>query len=249
MKRFRNLITIGLLTFLCIICNSLASAQPHTIDKVFTVEPGGTLRLSIPAGTVTVTGWEYNEVQVKAEMDGSPRYLDGLEFRLEQEGNDVIVNMRHRARRWFRRLESGDARIKMTIYIPYQYHARIDLSAGSAMIENIDGDAIVKSSAGTITIADVYGNVSAQTRAGTITASLLKDMGSVDLKTSTGTITIMVPEDFSGEFDLSTNIGRVESSLSTFQGSGSRLKFGHHEGAVSVSAKASIGTISVVPMR
>jgi hypothetical protein len=249
MKRFNSLTSIGLMIIVYIVCISPASAQTHTIDKVFTVEPGGTLRLSVPAGTVTVTGWEYNEVQVKAEMDGSPRYLDGLEFRLEQDGNDVIVNMRHRTRRWLRRLESVEARIKMNIHIPYQYHARIDISAGTAIVENIDGDAIVNSSAGTITIADVYGNVNAHTRAGTITASLLKDMGNVDLKTSTGTITINVPDDFSGEFDLRTDIGRVDCSLTTFQGSGNRLKFSHREGGVSVSAKASIGTISVVPMR
>jgi DUF4097 and DUF4098 domain-containing protein YvlB len=226
-----------------------AYTQPHSIDKVFPVEAGGTLRLSLPTGTVIVEGWEYNEVRVQAEISGSPRFLDRLEFKLDQEENDVVIVMRHRARRWFHRFDAADAKIKMNISVPYQYHARIDISAGTVTIENIDGDAIIKSSAGTITVKDIFGNVDAKTSAGTITATLLKDMGNVSLNTSTGSITIKTPEDFAGQFNLRTGIGRVECSLEHFSGSGKSLQFSLSNGGATVEAKASIGSISVITLR
>ncbi len=222
-----------------------AIAEPHRIDKSFEVEPGGTLHLKMPAGVVLVEGWDTHEVRIQAEIAGSASYMDRLELSLNQRGNDVEIVIKHRKRRWFNGWGAEDVDIRFTIHVPYEYHTRIQVSAGTVTVDNIDGDAIVKNSAGTITIRDVFGNVEAKTSAGTITAYLLRDMGNVTLKNSTGSISILAPEDFSGTFNLRASLGKVSCSLSEFSGSGQRIQFIYNEGSGAVDAHTAIGSITV----
>ncbi len=218
-------------------------AQVHTIEKSYSVEPGGTLRMNISAGNIVVRGWEYNEVEILAEVYGSPRALDNLELRFEQDRDDVIIRSKRVHRRSFRGRESE--RIHFTIYVPYHYHIRVNVAAGKVDVDDIDGSVQVRSSAGSIHVSNIFGPIDANASTGAINVSLLTDPGPVKLNTATGSIAITVPEDINARFVLNTAIGRVRCSLEKFTGSGNRLSFSYNDGGELVRANTAIGSIQV----
>jgi len=230
----------------CLLTGTFIQAQVHTIEKSYSVEPGGTLRMNISAGNIVIRGWEYEEVQIIAEVFGSARALDNLELRFEQDRNDVIIESRRahkRSPRGWKRPRSE--RINFTINVPYHYHIRVDVAAGKVDVDDIDGSVRVRSAAGAINVSNIFGSIDANAGAGSITVSLLDNPAPVKLNTATGGITISVPEDINARFRLNTSVGRVRCSLENFTGSGSRLSFSYNEGGELVEANTSVGSIRV----
>jgi len=242
-KRISVLISVFLL---CVLIINQSNAQVHSIEKSYVVGPGGTLRMNIAAGNIIVRGWEYDEVQIQADVHGSARALDNLELRFEQDRDDVIVRTERGQRRTFRGWRSGRSeRIDFTIYVPFDYNIRINLAAGRVDVDDIDGSVRVQTSAGSTHISNIYGPIDVNTSAGSINVSLLDNPDRVSLSTSTGSISIVVPEEINARFSLNTSIGRVRCSLANFSGSGSTVHFSYNEGGELVDARTSVGSIRV----
>lgn len=153
---FHSISFRGLMSFFLGIVLSCASlnAQVHTIDRVFVVEPGGTLRMNVSSGSIAIQGWEYNEVQIQAEVYGTPRSLHRLELRLEQDGNDVIIRTRGSKDRW---IHGRNKSIRFTIRVPFEYNVRINVGDGEVLVRDVDGHVRVRSSAGSFRISDMSG--------------------------------------------------------------------------------------------
>jgi hypothetical protein len=238
-----------LLWFLCLAILfplSQTHAQVHSIDKSFLVESGGTLRMNVATGNIVVRGWEYDEVRVQVEVFGSPRALDNLELRLEQDGNDVVIRTQRVGQRRFRDwTRHRNERIEFTVHVPYHYNVRVTLAAGRIDVDDIDGSVQVRTAAGSINITNIYGPIDADASTGSINVSLLNDSGSVNLNTATGSISINVPEDINARFSLNTAVGRVRCSLRNYTGSGSRIQFQYNDGGPLIKANAAIGSITV----
>jgi hypothetical protein len=246
MLYLNKIIALISVCFLIFISQYSVLGQVHSIEKTFEVEPGGALRARVSAGTITVRGWEYDEVQIRADVFGSARSLDTMEMRIEKEGNDIVVRTGYAGRRTFHFLRGGgDARVEFTVYVPYRYDIDMKISAGKVDIDDVDGRVSIKLSAGTITVTNVFGEIDASTSAGTINAELIDQPNRVSLRTSTGSISIAVPEEISGRFDLRTSIGRVNASLQNFSGSGTSVKFEYNNGGPLIEARASVGSIDI----
>ncbi len=244
---YLNTIIVPLIAlFALLIFSSTSLAQVHSIDKSYHVEPGGTLRMNIASGNIVVRGWEYDEVRVQAEVYGSPRTLDNLELRLEQDGNDVVIRTRRAGRQGHRSWRGyRSERIEFTIHVPYHYHVRVSVAAGRVDVDDIDGSVQVRSAAGAINITNIYGEIDADASTGSITVSLLNNPERVKLNTATGSISINVPEDINARFLLNTAVGRVRCSLPDYTGSGSRVQFTYNDGGELVQASAAVGSITV----
>ncbi len=102
--------------------------------------------MNIAAGDVIVRGWEYDEVDVRAEVYGSARTLDNLELRFEQDRDDVVIRTQRERRVPRRGWDRGylSERIVFTINVPYHYHVRINISAGQVDVDHIDGNVLVR---------------------------------------------------------------------------------------------------------
>jgi hypothetical protein len=241
----KNLLIVSV-CFLSFLAQIPVLGQVHSIEKTFEVNPGGTLRAHIHAGTITVRGWEYDEVQIHADVFGSARSLDTMEMRIEKEGNDIVVRTGYSGKRKFHFLRGGgDTRVEYTVYVPYRYDIDAKVSAGKVDIDDVDGRVTIKLSAGTITLSNIFGEIEASTSAGTINAELIEQPNRVSLRTSTGSISIAVPEEINGRFDLRTSIGRVNASLQNFNGSGTSVRFEYNNGGPLIEARASVGSIDV----
>jgi hypothetical protein len=224
------------------------NAQVHTIERSFETAPGGNLDLNIPAGSVLIRGWDRNEVSIAAEVYGTPRTLDAMEMRLEQDGGDVTIYVRHRTRRVLRSHGRGDReRVNFTIHVPFEYHAQLRVSAGRIDIENIDGNIHVRNTAGATNISDIFGAIDVRTNTGSISVSLMDTPGRVSLSASTGSITLFAPETVNARFVLRSSVGRVSSSLRQFTGSGNALEFDYNQGGPRIEATTAIGSITVSP--
>ena len=124
-------------------------------------------------------------------------------------------------------------------------------SGGSIDIDDSRGDLDVHTSGGSINLKITDGRVKADTSGGSVHAEVRVNRG-VDLSTSGGSITLLLPENASASIDAKTGGGRVESELrlsSTELAEHAHLRGAINGGGEPVVLRTSGGSIDVEPLR
>ncbi|MEO6993276.1 MAG: DUF4097 family beta strand repeat-containing protein [Lacunisphaera sp.] len=207
MKTFITLLTLGALLGTP---TWLHAKITRTVEKQFTVEPGGNLKVQTSGGDIQVLTGTGNGVKVTAkewinadseeEADG---ILKDLTLTMVQDGKNVTATAKYEKSsvwHWGRTPVS----VSFTVTVPKQSNVDLNTSGGDISLESISGHAHLRTSGGNLKIDRIDGEVDGSTSGGNI--NLREGTANVKLDTSGGNIHV---ERAGGEADLSTSGGDI----------------------------------------
>ena len=154
-------LALGLLT---------AVAPVQQADTTFSVNGSDRLELHNMEGEIRVTGWNRNEVRIKADIDDEDGYLS-----VNKSGSTIKVKTK-----W----KYGPSNVDFVISVPRSMGLNLhgvstdvylDDVGGEVTIETIEGDIDVRGGSGIINVHTVEGEIVIRDARGTIRASTAED--------------------------------------------------------------------------
>ncbi|HEX2861648.1 MAG TPA: DUF4097 family beta strand repeat-containing protein [Lacunisphaera sp.] len=210
MKSFLPLLFLGVLMATPVL---LPAKITRTVEKTFTVQPGGNLRASTQGGNITIKTNDRAEVHVliKQTMRTSSEQeaddiLSKLVLKLEQSGNDVTIESKYERsgpRNWFGNWPPVSVSFEITV--PKSYNLGLNTSGGNISVESLVGNVHARTSGGNLEFARIEGDIDAGTSGGNIT--LQEGTAHARLNTSGGNIHV---DRAGGPTEVSTSGGDIE---------------------------------------
>ncbi len=223
------------ISFLLTTCLTYGSLE-DTINKSFTVKPGGTLHLDSDLGSVQVKGESANKVDIEVVREvrsgherNAEQILKDFEINFSERDGDVYIEAKYDRSIMGRIMNNIGKylRVKFVITVPGKYNLDLDTRGGSVSAEDIqgfvksktsggslhfdriDGEISGQTSGGSIDIGEVTGNTNLDTSGGSIRINQSK--GPVDAHTSGGGITV---EEVMGTIKADTSGGSIKAHIS-----------------------------------
>jgi DUF4097 and DUF4098 domain-containing protein YvlB len=165
---------------------------------------GGKLNVENFNGSVEITGWDQNTVDVSGtKYAESQDLLQAIKIEVSSAGNGVQVKtVRPQA-------EHRNMGAKYVIRVPRRtVIENVTSSNGSLRVEDVEGDAHLTSSNGSVHLARIHGNVDAHSSNGSVEVDDVN--GSMSFRTSNGTVRA---ENASGAFQAETSNAGVHVHL------------------------------------
>jgi hypothetical protein len=191
-------------------------------SREFTLTPEATLQIDgSPNGGVSVTGWDRDEIQVRALVRSWDRNEDAARDRLDEIEIDTDgVLEAHgpyvRNSWWPFGRGNGGWNVSFEIVAPHDTDLWIETVNGGISVADMRGHLDVETVNGGISLADVSATARARTVNGGISATFSDDTfdGDVfDVSTTNGGIVMRIPEDFPARLDAETVNGGVSSDF------------------------------------
>ena len=207
-------------------------AQAPTMEESFSLSGRGNLEVTTSGGHIYVEGTSGNQVEVDVFVKKNGKVLsssddlvndldDGFDFRMEKEGNKVVLYAKkeERSSRW------RNVSIAFEVKVPHAISTNLKTSGGGLRLSDVEGDQRLATSGGGIRLTDVTGETHAYTSGGGI--KVYNQNGDLEAKTSGGGIEIKNSEgdlyahtsgggirleDNKGEIDASTSGGSIRIS-------------------------------------
>jgi len=188
----------------------------RVVEKSFTVQPGGTLRVETSGGGIAVEVGTGDTVKVVAKevfrADSDPEadaLLKDLALIIEQQGNDVVAKAKYASTPLGFHLGSWPpVQVSFVVTVPARYHTDLHTSGGGITVGDLLGNVLARTSGGGIRIGQIDGAVDARTSGGDI--RLGSCTGDTKLETSGGGIRA---ERIVGRADLRTSGGGISVKL------------------------------------
>ena len=185
----------------------------RTVEKTFTVQPGGTLHVLTQGGDIRVLSSSGSVVKVVAKeriRAGSEAEADELLRKLtltmEQQGNDVTAAAEYEKRSFGIHWGSWPpVEVDFVVTVPARYSADLRTSGGGIAVGDLDGNVQARTSGGDVTLGKIGGGVDASSSGGNI--ALAEGGGPVRLGTSGGNVRVGRAV---GAADLRTSGGDIE---------------------------------------
>lgn len=208
-------------TSLLLLTTGLLAASAHAkiervVEKTFTVQPGGTLRVETQGGEIRVSPSSDKVVKItarekiRANSDAeADELLKKLSLTIEQNGNDVSATAKYEQTSG--RFHFGSwppVSVEFVVTVPASFATDLHTSGGGITVGDLAGKVNARTSGGDIKLGKIGAPVDARTSGGGVTLEAAH--GAVKLKTSGGSITVGA---VAGETDLDTSGGsiRIES--------------------------------------
>ena len=165
---------------------------------------GGRFSLDNFNGSVEITGWDQNTVDISGtKYAESQSLLDSMHIEASSSGNEVRVKTTRQDP------HHGNMGAKYVIRVPRQTALEnIASSNGSLRVDDIDGNAHLATSNGSIHLGRLNGNVEAHSSNGSIEVKDVK--GDVNFTTSNGGVHA---ENVEGSFEAQTSNGGIRARL------------------------------------
>ncbi len=168
----------------------------RTVDKTFTVQPGGTLRIETNGGGIKVEPGAGNTVaihvtqRINASTDAeADEMLKHLELTFEQQGNDVTAIAKYeggRSSSWFHWGGGSGVQCEFKVTVPSTYNVNLKTSGGGITVGDLTGRVETRTSGGGLHYGKITGSIDGHTSGGGI--RLEACTGDVKLHTSGGGI-------------------------------------------------------------
>lgn len=189
---------------------ALLAKIERTVEKTFTVQPGGTLTVATSGGGITVEPGTGNTVHVlvkeriRASTDAeADELLKHLTLTLEQHGNDVTAVAKYESDRpssWFHFGSWPPVQCAFVVTVPSTYNTDLRTSGGGIRVGDLTGKVVARTSGGGLRFGRINGAVDGRTSGGGI--RLEACTGNVNVHTSGGGIRLG-PVDGSAEVHTS----------------------------------------------
>lgn len=191
-------------------------------SRAFTLTQEESLQINgSPNGSVSVTGWDRNEFQVRAQVRSWDRDEDAARNRLDEieiDTDGVIDSYGPNASGswWPFGRRNGGWNVSFEIMAPHDTDLWVESVNGRITVADMQGHLDVETTNGSINLTNVSATVLGRTVNGSITTELAGDTfdGDIlDVRTINGRIVIRIPEDFSARLDVETVNGNVSSDF------------------------------------
>ena len=192
---------------LVLIAAGSAHAAEKTLDRTFTVSPGGELVVDADGAAIHVSGNSGNQVIVHVVVRGSEKDLANMKLDAIQKDNGVSVTLRNGKLSWFS-WGSWRSEQDIEVSVPPRYGIKVQTGGGSVDLRDTVGPASLNTSGGDISAKNVVGNVELRTSGGSIQADTIR--GDVDADTSGGDVRLLHVD---GKIRGNTSGGSVRCSL------------------------------------
>lgn len=165
---------------------------------------GGRFVLENFNGSVEITGWDQNTVDISGtKYAESQQLLSSIRIEASSSGNAVHVKTNHPDE------HHGNMGAKYVIKVPRRTELEdVHSSNGSLRVEDIDGNARLATSNGSVHLARIHGNVDARSSNGSAEINDVK--GNVNFKTSNGGVH---GDNVAGVFEAETSNGGIRVHL------------------------------------
>ncbi len=181
-----------------------SDAYRQDFHSTHPLDAGGRVSVESYNGSVEVVGWEQNSVEINGTKYASHKYLlDEMKIDVDASAGSVHV----------RAVRPGDVfrntGVRFSIRVPRK--AVLDMvstSNGKLDVNDVEGNARLRTSNGAIRLVRVKGDVEARTSNGNIEVEDVS--GNANLHTSNGSIRA---ETSRGSFEATTSNGRIVASL------------------------------------
>jgi DUF4097 and DUF4098 domain-containing protein YvlB len=195
------------LIFALVLASPLAAqTNTETVDKTFTMQPGGTLRLKTFSGRVRITGGSGDQVVIHAVRRARQDRLDDIKLEITQSGNTIDVDANHRL---VERRNDNVVETDFDIQVPAR--TRLDIKTFSAPV--------------TVTNVSESQKIDGFSSDIRIEASQWGDGNNLDINTFSGDVHLRLPDSARGELDFNSFSGRFESDLPVTLTNSSRRNF------------------------
>lgn len=187
----------------------------RTVEKSFTVQPGGTLKVETAGGNVSVEPGAGDAVKVvarekiRADSDAeADALLKELTLTIEQQGNDVtaVAKYERKMGHWFG--SWPPVQVDFIVTVPGRYSTDLKTSGGNITVGDLAGRMEARTSGGNVKLGNIDGTVDAGTSGGNV--SLGSCTGDTKLHTSGGNVRA---EKIVGRADLDTSGGDIVVKL------------------------------------
>jgi hypothetical protein len=170
----------------------------------FALNPGGSLRLDNFNGSVEISGWDKNTV----DIDGT-KYANTA-YRLKEMKIDIVPSASSIVIRTIPPIDRhGNAGARYTIHVPRKIQLDgITSSNGAIRVDTIEGSSRLRTSNGSVHALSLMGPLDVQTSNGSIDVSEVT--GDTTLHSSNGTIRADIRK---GRFGASTSNGSITAHL------------------------------------
>lgn len=180
----------------------------RVVEKTFSVQPGGRLKVETSGGSIRVQSSNGSEVtvvakqRIKASSEAkADELLEDLTLTMEQDDEGIIAKAKYEKRSW----GSQPVQVDFVVTVPARYNVDLRTSGGGVKVGDLDGRVDARTSGGSIDLGKITGDVVAQTSGGSV--SLEEGAGDVKLGTSGGSIRVGRAV---GETDLNTSGGGID---------------------------------------
>jgi DUF4097 and DUF4098 domain-containing protein YvlB len=193
---------------LVLIAAGSAQAAERTLDRTFTVAPGGTLVVDADAASVHVSGNDSSQVVVHMMYRGSEKEIAATQIDAVQKGDGVTVTMRRQEKNRLFSWGSWNSEGNIEVTVPKRYGVNVRTGGGNIDLRNTAAGATLRTSGGNVDAKDVNGNLELRTSGGSIHAEAIR--GDVDANTSGGDVRLLRID---GKIAGHTSGGNVRCSL------------------------------------
>lgn len=197
----------SLLVFVCasgLVFAADSSRYKEDFHYSYPQPAGGRLLVENFNGSVEVTGWDQNTVDVSGTKYAETQdLLRSLRIEASSSGNEVrLKTVRPEVRR-------GNMGAKYVIRVPRRTELeRVTSSNGPVRIENVEGGSRVNTSNGSLRLARIRGTIDATSSNGAVEVNDVD--GSMTLRTSNGSVHA---EEVTGDLEAETSNGAIHVHL------------------------------------
>lgn len=238
----------ALFAVLAIAIPAAASQFRDEFHKTYPASANVNVSLSNINGSVQITAWEKNEVQLDAVKTANTKEkLDEAEIRVDAAESSIHIETHYPEHR----TNNDPANVEYQLHVPRTARLdKIDLVNGKLDIDGVKGEVRGDSVNGSVTGRGLTGDVELSTVNGSVSSELM-DMGNarhVKLSSVNGHVELAMPKDanahlsantvsgsISSDFGLPIHKGWVGSDLDTTLGSGAtRVELSNVNGSIKI---------------
>jgi DUF4097 and DUF4098 domain-containing protein YvlB len=209
MKSLIPLLTLGALLASPAV---LQAKITRTVEKTFTVQPGGNLKASTQGGDITIKTADTPEVRITAKEvihastdKEADELLEDLTLTFEQNGNDIVAEAKYeKGRVGFHFGNWPPVQVSFTVTVPKNFNLNLNTSGGDITVASLQGNVRARTSGGGLKFDRIDGDIDGHTSGGDIV--LTEGTARAKLGTSGGNITI---ERAGGPTEVATSGGDI----------------------------------------
>jgi hypothetical protein len=184
----------------------------RTVEKTFTVQPGGNLKAVTQGGDITIRTGDTAEVRItareviRASTDKeADELLQDLTLTFEQNGNDVVAEAKYeKGRVGFHWGNWPPVQVSFTVIVPKEFNLNLNTSGGDIAVASLKGNVRARTSGGGLKFDRIDGDIDGHTSGGDIV--LTEGTARAKLGTSGGNIQI---DRAGGPTEVSTSGGDI----------------------------------------
>ncbi|ABF40040.1 hypothetical protein Acid345_1037 [Candidatus Koribacter versatilis Ellin345] len=251
MFQWRRKTALAAASLLVVLASALSAAAAQFRDefhKTYPASPNINVSLSNINGSVEITAWDRNEVQLDAvKTANTQEKLNEAEIRVDASNDRIHIETHYPEHR----TNNNPANVEYQLHVPRSARLdKIDLVNGKLDIDGVKGEVHGASVNGAISARGLTGDVELSTVNGSVSSELV-DLNSarrVKLSSVNGHVELAMPKDanahlsastvsgsISSDFQLPIHKGWVGSDLDTTLGSGTtRVELSNVNGSIKI---------------